>query len=41
MIHIKNLNFNYRKNQQLFTNLNLEVKPGTIVGMLGKNGAGK
>lgn len=41
MIEIKNLTFQYKKNQPLFEDFNLTLQPGSIVGLLGKNGAGK
>ncbi|UKJ07554.1 ATP-binding cassette domain-containing protein [Solitalea lacus] len=41
MITINHLNFGYHKRKPLFTDLNLELKPGHIYGLLGKNGAGK
>ena len=42
MVIIKDLRFNYNKKQQpLFENLDCELQPGSIVGLLGKNGAGK
>ncbi len=41
MISISNLNFGYRKNRKLFSDLNLELKTGRIYGLLGKNGSGK
>ena len=40
MINITNLDFAYKKTK-LFTDLSLELKPGNIYGLLGKNGAGK
>ena len=40
MINISNLDFAYKKTK-LFTNLSLELKAGSIYGLLGKNGAGK
>ena len=40
MINIKNIDFAYKKTK-LFSNLSLELKPGNIYGLLGKNGAGK
>lgn len=40
MIHIQNLNFAY-KDTLVFNNLNLDLKPGYIYGLLGKNGTGK
>ncbi len=40
MINISNLDFAYKRTK-LFTNLSLELKPGNIYGLLGKNGAGK
>ena len=41
MIKIENLSFSYRKNQNLFDQLNLSLPSGSIFGLLGKNGAGK
>jgi ABC-2 type transport system ATP-binding protein len=42
MVSINGLKFQYsRKHQPLFKNLNCELPAGSIVGLLGKNGAGK
>ncbi len=41
MIKIENLGFSYKKKKTLFEGLNLELGEGNIVGLLGKNGAGK
>ncbi len=41
MITINKLNFHYKKKKPLFSDLQLNVKPGNICGLLGKNGAGK
>ena len=41
MIEIRNLNFRYGKQPYLFENLSLSEEAGSIVGLLGKNGAGK
>jgi ABC-2 type transport system ATP-binding protein len=42
MIQINDLSFSYSKKQPaLFEDLNLDLKSGTICGILGKNGAGK
>lgn len=42
MIDIKQLNFSYGKKQRpLFSGLDCELSAGSIVGLLGKNGAGK
>ena len=41
MISINGLKFAYRKQQPLFENLSLNLTQGGIVGLLGKNGAGK
>lgn len=42
MIDIQKLSFSYSKKQQpLFQDLNCELQAGSIVGLLGKNGAGK
>ncbi len=40
MITIKNLAFSFKR-ERLFRDLNLEIKSGSICGILGKNGAGK
>lgn len=39
-ISVENLNKSY-ESKQVLTNLNLSVKPGTVFGLLGANGAGK
>ncbi|WP_299756152.1 ABC transporter ATP-binding protein [uncultured Pontibacter sp.] len=41
MIKLSHINFRYKKKRQLFENLNLNLQPGFIYGLLGKNGAGK
>lgn len=41
MINITNLDFAYKKNENLFTGLNLNLSSGNIYGLLGINGAGK
>jgi ABC-2 type transport system ATP-binding protein len=42
MLVINDLVFNYSKSQEpVFQGLNCELAPGSIVGLLGKNGAGK
>lgn len=41
MIEIKNLTFGYRRNNNLFDHLFLDLPMGNIYGLLGKNGAGK
>lgn len=41
MIAINDLSFAYPKQQELFKKLSLELKPGSITGLLGTNGAGK
>ena len=40
MIDIQNLHFAYRK-KKVFTGLSLQLQPGHIYGLLGKNGTGK
>ena len=40
MIDIQNLHFAYRK-KPVFTGLSLQLQPGHIYGLLGKNGTGK
>jgi len=41
MIAIKDLYYSYKKEQPLFQGLDLELQPGKIYGLLGKNGTGK
>lgn len=41
MIEIKNLEFHYPRKNQVYKNLNLNIKEGSICGLLGLNGAGK
>ncbi len=41
MINIQSLEFSHRKREKLFENLSFSLKPGSITGLLGKNGAGK
>jgi ABC-2 type transport system ATP-binding protein len=41
MIALHNLQFGYRRGQPLFNGLNLELAPGNLYGVLGRNGAGK
>jgi ABC-2 type transport system ATP-binding protein len=41
MISIQNLSFSYPKKDSLFHELNWECSDGSIIGLLGKNGAGK
>lgn len=41
MINIQHLTFQYKKQDALFTDLSFQQENGNIVGLLGKNGAGK
>jgi len=41
MISIQHLTFGYRKQQTVLEDLNLELPPGHIYGLLGRNGVGK
>ena len=41
MIEIKNLNFKYSSGKSVLENINLEIKEGEILSIIGKNGAGK
>lgn len=41
MIEISNLDFSYKKSENLIKNLSLTLKTGNIYGLLGRNGAGK
>jgi len=41
MIEINDLEFSYKKNKKLFSELNLQMEKGRIYGLLGINGSGK
>ncbi len=41
ILEIKNLSFNYKKQANLLKNINLIVRKGEIISIIGKNGAGK
>ena len=41
IIDFRNLDFHYNNQTKLFSNINLQLKPGSIHGLLGKNGEGK
>ena len=41
VLKLENLSFCYEKNKNIFTHLNLEVKAGQIIGIIGHNGVGK
>jgi ABC-2 type transport system ATP-binding protein len=40
-IHLKNVDFRYRKRVPLLSDINLKIQPGHIHGLIGKNGEGK
>jgi ABC-2 type transport system ATP-binding protein len=41
MVQLDAVSFSYRKKSPLFSGLSLDIQPGNIYGLLGKNGAGK
>lgn len=41
MITLDNVTYSYSKSKSIFANLSLELHPGKIYGLLGKNGVGK
>ncbi|MCG8475238.1 MAG: ABC transporter ATP-binding protein [Cytophagales bacterium] len=41
MLHAQQLSFGYKPKKLLFDRLDLSISPGSIVGLLGKNGMGK
>jgi iron complex transport system ATP-binding protein len=41
MLVIKNLYFSYEKNNDVLNSINLKIKPGEFVGIVGPNGCGK
>lgn len=40
-IEFKNIHFSYNENKSVFNNLNIVIKPGEKVGLVGQSGAGK
>ncbi|GEK13548.1 ABC transporter ATP-binding protein [Aliivibrio fischeri] len=40
-IKFNNVNFNYGENKSVINDLNLEIKPGEKIGLVGRSGAGK
>ena len=40
-IEMKNLNFGYEENKFILNNINLKIKKGDIIGIIGKSGSGK
>ena len=41
MILIDNVTYSYSKSKSIFADLSLELHPGKVYGLLGKNGVGK
>ncbi len=41
MIKLTDVSFEYRKHKPVLSNVNLDIEPGVIYGLLGKNGEGK
>lgn len=41
MVQLEGVSYDYARNRQVFSDLNLEMPDGRICGLLGKNGAGK
>lgn len=41
MIEVKNLHFGYKSKRNLFSELNISLPSGSIIGLLGRNGEGK
>ena len=41
MISLKSVNYSYKNQPPLFENLSIDLVPGKIIGLLGKNGSGK
>ncbi|RYV02144.1 multidrug ABC transporter ATP-binding protein [Shewanella sp. OPT22] len=40
-IQFQNVNFQYKENKSVIDNLNLDIKPGEKIGLVGRSGAGK
>ena len=41
MIEIKNLSFKYKNGKEVLKNINLQIKEGEVISIIGKNGSGK
>lgn len=41
MINIENLNYKYKNGEQVLEDINLKIKEGEIISIIGKNGSGK
>lgn len=41
MIKIQNASFNYKKNEDILKNINLEIQEGEFISIIGKNGSRK
>lgn len=41
MIKLQNVNFRYKNNKNILDNINLEIKEGEFVSVIGKNGSRK
>lgn len=41
MIKLENVNFGYNNNKDILQNINLEIKDGEFVSIIGKNGSRK
>ena len=41
MINIENLSYMYNKKDMILKDINLQIKDGEIIGIIGKNGSGK
>lgn len=41
MIEVKNITYKYKNGQEVLKNINIEIKEGEVVSIIGKNGAGK
>ena len=41
MIEIKNLSFKYKNGKEVLKNINMQIKEGEVISIIGKNGSGK